>query len=76
MSYDNSNKGALFKNEKKETDSHPDYKGTAEINGVEYWVSSWLNEAKTSGKKYLSLSFTAKEQRSNEQIPDGDSLPF
>lgn len=60
MSYDNNLSGALFKNDKKETEKHPDYKGSCEIDGTEYWVSSWLN---TSGKgvKYLSLKFSPKD---------------
>ena len=64
MGYDNNNKGALFKNDKKESDTHPDYRGTAEIEGIEYWVSSWINTAKSSGKTYMSLAFTRK----NEEI--------
>jgi uncharacterized protein (DUF736 family) len=59
--YDDTNRGALFKNTRKEKDSHPDYKGTANINGVEYWVSSWLKVSK-SGEKYLSTAYTAKEE--------------
>lgn len=60
--YDNNLRGALFKNDKKQSDKHPDYKGNAEVDGVEYWVSAWI---KTSGKgaKFMSLSFTAKEQQ-------------
>jgi len=59
--YDDTNRGALFKNTRKEKDTHPDYKGTANINGVEYWVSSWLKVSK-SGEKYLSTAYTAKEE--------------
>ena len=44
MAYDNNRTGALFKNDKKESEKHPDYKGSCEIDGVEYWVSYWLNE--------------------------------
>lgn len=71
MSYDNNLTGALFKNDKKETDKHPDYKGSCEINGTEYWVSSWLNESK-NGRKYLSLKFTAKEEQSASPAPADD----
>lgn len=60
MSYDNNLSGALFKNDKKETEKHPDYKGSCEIEGTEYWVSSWLNESK-NGRKYLSLKFSPKD---------------
>ena len=77
MSYDNNLTGALFKNDKKETEKHPDYKGSCEINGTEYWVSSWLNESK-NGRKYLSLKFNAKEGQSALAPVDDfdDGAPF
>lgn len=54
--------GSLFRNDRKETDSHPDYKGSIKINGIEYWCSGWINKPK--GKTpFMSLSFKAKETR-------------
>ena len=58
MEYDNTNRGVLFKNDRKDTDNHPDYKGSININGEEFWLSSWLKEGKTG--KYMSLSVTPK----------------
>lgn len=61
--YDNSMRGVLFKNDRKENNKHPDYKGQCEIDGEEYWLSAWI---KTGAKgKFMSLSFTAKEQPKN-----------
>ena len=37
--YDNNNSGALFKNDKKTLEKHPDYRGEAEVNGQKYYVS-------------------------------------
>jgi uncharacterized protein (DUF736 family) len=59
--YDNNLRGVLFKNDRKEKDTHPDYKGSAEVGGVEYWLSSWIKVGK-GGAKFMSLSFTAKEE--------------
>ena len=85
--YDNTNSGAIFKNDKKETDSHPDYKGSLNVNGQEFWVSSWINQSK-SGTKYMSLKVTAKDGQSSNVNPqvtqvsnapdfdDSDSIPF
>jgi hypothetical protein len=56
------NSGSLFKNDKRETESHPNLKGSALIGGTEYWVSAWTKVPKT-GDKWVSLSFTPKEAR-------------
>lgn len=58
--YDNTNRGALFKNDKKEKDSHPDYKGSLDCEGTEYWLSAWIKESK-NGQKYLSIAMTEKD---------------
>jgi hypothetical protein len=58
--YDNTNRGALFKNDRKEKDTHPDYKGSLNVNGVEYWVSSWIKDGQRG--KFMSLSITTKEE--------------
>ena len=54
MEYDNTNRGALFKNGKKETDRHPDYTGRIDIDGKEYFLSAWIKEGKKG--KFMSLS--------------------
>ena len=74
---DNELKGVLFKNDRKETTSHPDYKGTATINGVEYWLSSWINTSKSDGKKYMALSFQPKETQQTKAVDVSDEdAPF
>ena len=35
MTYDNTNRAVLFKNETKKTDNHPDYSGSLNFEGVE-----------------------------------------
>ena len=49
--------GALFKNDKKEKPSHPDYKGEALIEGRKFWVSAWIRTSDRAGQKYMSLAF-------------------
>lgn len=58
--YDDTNRGALFKNERKEQETHADYNGTINVGGQEFWLNAWLKESK-SGKKFFSLSVKAKE---------------
>lgn len=55
------NSGSLSKNERKEKETHPDVKGKATINGVEYWISGWTKE--NDNGKWLSLSFEPKEDK-------------
>jgi hypothetical protein len=64
MSYDNDNKGAVWKNEKKTQDTHADWTGSATINGVEYWVNMW-KRAPGANEKAPSIKFTvtAKERK-------------
>ena len=61
MSYEiKENSGSLFKNDRKEKEGHPDYKGSANIAGLEYWVSAWVNKTK-DGKSYMSFKYQLKE---------------
>jgi len=60
--YDNTNRGALFVNDKKESDQHPDWQGKIDVEGVEYWISAWKKKSK-GGDPYMSLSIKPKEQR-------------
>lgn len=57
--YDNTNRGALFKNDRRERDSHPEYNGSINIDGVEYWLSAWVKDGRKG--KFFSLSVKAKE---------------
>ena len=57
--------GALFKNDKKEKPSHPDYKGDVTIHGKKFWISAWLKTSDKTGKRYMSLAF----RRADEDQP-------
>lgn len=53
--------GSLFKNNKREKDTHPNATGSCLINGVEYWVSAWTKKDK-NGNPWQSLAFTPKDK--------------
>ena len=62
--FDNTNRGAVWKNDDKQSEKHPDFKGSINIEGVEYWVSGWRRRAGASPKSpALSLSVTMKESK-------------
>ena len=65
------NSGSLFKNDKREKDTHPNARGRAKIGGVDYFVDAWTKEAK-DGTRYQSLSFKPVEAK--RQQDDGE--PF
>lgn len=61
MSYEHKpNTGSLFKNDKRETEAQPNARGSALIEGVEYWVAAWTNVK--GDTKYQSLKFSRKDE--------------
>ncbi len=74
MQYDNSNRGSVWKNEDRKSDSHPQFKGSAEVNGVEYWVSGWLRKPDANPKApAMNFSFSVKENQAHSQAPQQSS---
>jgi uncharacterized protein (DUF736 family) len=75
--FDNTNRGALFKNEEKQSDRHADYRGSINVDGKEFWLDAWLKTSK-AGKKFMSLSVKpkmAREHRGGSSNPP-DREPF
>lgn len=75
------NSGVLFKNDRRENDKHPNAKGTALIDGVEYYVSAWTKEGQKS--RFQSLSFERKGAKPKARPKDearqaraDDDAPF
>lgn len=84
MTQQRDNNGILFKNDRKEKDTHPDYTGKAMINGVEMRLSAWI---KTGAKgKFMSLAFSLPREKQEpakaalaRETPAGgfdDEIPF
>ncbi len=74
MSYDNTNSGAVFVNDRKSNDSQPDRKGSINIEGREFWLSGWLKKDK-NGKPFLSLKATPKDEQKPAPKPAPVSAP-
>ena len=53
-------RGSLFKNDRREKETQPEYKGSMkDPEGREMWVSAWVEESKYG--KYFSLSVQYKD---------------
>jgi hypothetical protein len=75
------NAGSIKKNDRKEEAKHPDYKGSATIGGVAYWIAGWKREGEDG--PWLSLSFKEKEAKQEKPRTDNrtpkdldDAPPF
>tara|TARA_Y100001972_G_C7636721_1_gene319722 strand:+ start:1036 stop:1269 length:234 start_codon:yes stop_codon:yes gene_type:complete len=60
------NQGVLFKNEEKESDTHPDYSGTVTIGGKEMYIKGWINVSK-KGFPFMKLRLQLKNEQSENQ---------
>src|SRR5262249_22965933 len=75
MDYDNTSRGALFRNDDKDRndDRDRDYSGTLDVEGTEYWNSGWVRTSK-SGRKFLSLSVKPKVEKPPNKKPRADDF--
>ena len=79
MQYDNSNSGILTRNLEKKQPNQPDYRGTINVDGVDYWLSGWVKEGKAGGKlegqKFFSLSVSPKQQQAAPRSAQAKQAP-
>jgi hypothetical protein len=78
MSFDNTNRGALFRNNRREADTDADFRGSINVGGTEYWLNGWSKTSK-AGEKYLSLPVREKQVPKARPIPgrtDEDGIDF
>lgn len=70
MSYDNTNRGSIWPNERKETETHPDFTGTSTIEcphcneASDFWTNGWKRKKGANPKApSLSMTFRAKDAK-------------
>jgi len=61
------NTGAIFKNDNKKAENHPDYKGKVNVNGKDMEVALWLKTS-AKGVKFFSASFSEPFVKGEPQI--------
>ena len=76
MQYDNTKKGALFINDKKDKnnpdDKKPDMTGKIDVEGASFYLSGWKKVSKNTNKPFLSLSIKLADNLK----ADDDGMPF
>ena len=70
--YDNTNSGILAKNiDCDESRNQPQYRGSINVEGVDYWISAWIKDGregtKLEGQKYFSMKLEPKQQAQVKQ---------
>jgi hypothetical protein len=65
--------GALFVNDRKETEQQPDYRGNVRIAGVLYRLSGWRRDS--NGKRWLSLAIQPDQRTEKPQEPRAAGAP-
>jgi hypothetical protein len=60
--------GSLFKNSKREKDTHPNATGKAMIGGKLYFVSAWTKKDR-NGEAWQSLSFKPADEAQERPTP-------
>jgi len=87
--YSNTNRGTLGKNKNPKSEKSPPYSGKLNVEGVDYWVSGWVQKNGQTGEPFFSLSLqrcnsdaatAGKPVQSSEPLstaPDfDDDIPF
>lgn len=68
--YDNNNQIAIWKNDNREKETHPHYKGNGMVDGTEYWVSAWrAAEDASPNAPVLKIRLTAKDAAPAKSAP-------
>jgi len=67
------NRGAIWGNQKKQKDTHPDFTGNAVIEGVEYKIAAWKRRPDANPKApSLKFKFERAQIDIEEQVNADD----
>ena len=66
--FDNTNRGSIWKNDKMRPGKQdPEFTGSLNVNGAEYWVSAWKRKPDAS-EKAPALSFSIKRKEADAKL--------
>lgn len=68
--FDNTNRGSIWGNKEKTKESQPDFKGSINIEGREYWLSGWRRKPNANpNAPAVSFSVEPKDKQGYQQQP-------
>lgn len=65
MDYDNTNTGSSFKNDSKTEDWHADFRGSINVEGVDFWIDNKWNPPRDGKKGYMRHKLKRKQPIQN-----------
>lgn len=78
--YDNTDSGVLFKNDKGDNEKRPDYKGKINVEGKDFQLAGWISEPKNGGQKFIKLKVSEEKPKTESKVADpigdDDDIPF
>jgi len=72
--YDNTNRGSIWRNERKEKETHPDFTGTINVEGKEFFLNAWKRKPGASDKA-PALSFIVLPKTKQSGVAETPSAP-
>lgn len=76
--YDETNRGKLWPNRRKERETQPDMTGYFNIDGEEYFLDAWIKRDENGGLRMINLR-KGNPKRKKETPPPNeldDEIPF
>jgi hypothetical protein len=74
MTFDKTNRGSIWPNKRKDKDTHPDFTGSINVDGKEYWLNGWRRKEGASPVS-PSMTFTVRAKEfADPETADGHSV--
>ena len=70
MGYDNTNRGAMWSNVDRVSEKHPDFKGSLNIDGREYWLAGWKRKENANPAAPV-IVFTVEAKQKHQEVNRG-----
>lgn len=73
--FDKTNTGIVSKNDRKEKDTHPDIRGSLNVEGREFWLDGWRKERNDGSGWFYSLRVKPKDAPAAAPAPAKKAAP-